>query len=300
MKELWNYFIRLMKDQRGEVGDLDTKDDDDTPDADAVVEDKDDDEEEENPFAIKIGDDEEEDEKEKAKAKKKADEPDEKDKRITDLEKEVEKAKKAKSKAFYDLRQAKKEGPESKAGQLSKAQIRQILADNKDDPDTLMNVVEYIAEQTAHGISSETVNAAEINRKKGELDGLLVDRYPDINEPGSDIRTEVDEAKKILGLDNHPYGDYFAVASRVLEDLPELLKDAYNKGKGETGETAEDKRKKDIKSKQLPASKKAKAPGGELTGTQEETAKQMNMTPSQRKIYAKLAGNKARSVSVEE
>jgi len=264
-----------------------------------------DDEEEESPFALKIDDEEEKDkddkDKTKGKSEKKDDEPDEKDKEIAQLKKDLEKAKKDRSKAFYEARQAKKEtGPETKAGQLTKAQLKQILEDNKDDPDTLMNVVEYIAEQTATGISSEKVNAAEVNRKKGELDSLLADRYPDINDPGSDIRVEVDAAKKNLGLETHPYGDYFATAAIVFDGLPDLLEDAYKKGKGETGDTAEEKRKKDIKAKKLPTSK-GKATGGEsLTASQLETAKQMGLKGDQLKHYKKLVGKNPRIVSVED
>jgi len=270
-----------------------------------VVEETEDDEEEESPFSIKIEDEEEEEEEgteKKGKGKKKEPEPDEKDTKIADLEKKVKDLEKDKKRAFYEARQVKKTPETTPPGaKLTDSQIKQILVDNKDDPDTLMNVVKYIAEESARGVSTETVNAAEMTRKKGELDGFLAERYPDIDTPGSDIRIEVDKAKKDLGMEKHPFGDYFAVASRVLEDLPDLLENAYKKGKGETGtEDAEDKRKKDIASKKLPASKKRSVTGEELTGTQAEAAKQLGLTKGQEKIYKKLVAKKPQAVSVEE
>ena len=267
------------------------------------------DEEEESPFSISVEDEEEEEEEDKEKkdktkkdkGKKAEEKPDDKEKKIADLEKEVEKLKKDKNKAFYEARQLKKEAETTPPSTLTDTQIKQILNDNKDDPDTLFNVVKYVAEQTARGISTETVNTAEMNRKKTELDNLLAERYPDINEPGSDIRIEVDQAKKALGLEKHPYGDYFAVASRVLEDLPQLLEHAYNEGKGKTGkEDVEEKRKQDIKAKKLPASKKREAAGEGLTSTQLEAAKQMGLKGKALETYKKLVGKNPRVVSVEE
>jgi len=276
----------------------------------AIVEESDNDEEEEaSAFTIKLDDEEEEDaegkdkdkdkDKDKAKSKDKDDEPDEKDKQIAELTKKLEKAEKDKRKAFYEARQVKKD-PEKQGEQLSSAQLRQILADNPDNPETLMNIIDYVAEQKARGISTETVNAVEVNRKKGELDDLLTERYPDIHVEGSDIRIEVDKAKKTFNLETHPFGDFFAVASRVLEDLPDLLKNAFEQGKGKSGTEAEDKRKKDINAKKLPASKKRSIIGEGLTGTQAEAAKQMGLKGNALKTYKQLVGKNPRVVSVED
>jgi len=214
----------------------------------------------------------------------------------------LEEDKKNLNTALHQARQTKKTTKlDDVAAPLTRSQLKQILEENPGDQEAQFNVLEYLAEQVARGVSSEAINTTEINRKKGELDTFLAERYPDIKIPGSGIREEIDETKDTLGLGNHPYGDYFAVAARVLDELPDLLKKAYEDGKsGKLKKDTEDARTDAINKGKLPSSKKGTGKTESLSKEQDETFTQMGLSESQRKIAKKLVAKKIRTVSVEE
>ena len=296
LKEIW----LLLQDQRGVVGDdindddLDDKEDDDE---------KDDDEDE----TLIIGpDDDKEDEDDEGDKKKKNSEDDKDDEslvRIRELEKTVQKLETDKTNlntALHQARQTRKASDKRAGSELSEAELKQILVDNPNDPDVQFNVLKYLSEQTARGASSQAVTAAEVAKRREKFDTFLLERYPDIVVPSSQTRMEVEKTKGELGLVDHPYGDYFAVATRVLEDLPDLLEQAFKEGKeGKSKIDAEKNRTTIIKDSQLGPSKKRSSSEGSLTAGQDETAKQMGLKGTALKTYKKLVGKKANAVSVE-
>ena len=295
--KLWSFLVETLKDQRGFAG----SDDDPTSDDDKGEE------EEEEQIIVKAEDKSSEDKLDPEKIKELQGKVDgfEKDKKT--LEDEINKLKEDKKglqTALHQARQEKKVTPAKPdaAAQLTESQLKQILEDNPGDTETQFNVLKYLAEQVARGVSSETINTAEVNRKKGSLDKFLEERYPDIKNSDSDIRKEVDEVKSTLGLENHPYGDYFAIASRVLDDLPELLKNAFEEGKsGKFKEDTEEARLKAIKEGKLTSPKKHSDKSDQgLTKEQTETFKQMGLSENQIRISKRLVGKKIRTISVEE
>ena len=115
------------------------------------------------------------------------------------------------------------------------------------------------------------------------------------------MRADIDRTKDELGIADHPYGDMFAVGFNLFKDMDELIEAAYEGGKEDALKgTADDKRKKEIKDKALPSSKKLpyKKTYG-LSASQIETATQMGLTQDQLPAYTKLVGKKPRIVSVE-
>lgn len=305
MYELLTWALELLKDQRGEIG-VDPADDTSDIDDDKVDQgDKVDEGDEDGELTItpEIETDEKAKEKEKVEAEK----------RFTDVETEkedlqtqltlLEEEKKSWKKVNYEARQKAKDiKPEKDEKPFTDANLRKILEENPDDSEIQFNVLKYMSEQAAKGISDKAVNAAEMNRKAETMTTRLHDRYPTIMEPDSEMRRDVDKIKGDLGLNDHPYGDYFAVGVRVFEDLPDLLDYAYKSGKEDKlKDGAEEKRKQDIQSKKLPSSKTSTTKLSEsLTAEQSETAKQMGLTKEQMPLYQKLVGKKPRIVSVED
>lgn len=305
MKNLLAWIVQLFRDQRGEVG-VDPADDPSDADTEKVDQgDKVDEDDKDGELTItpEIEPDEKDKEKDKVEAEKK----------LTDLEFDkselqnqltsLEEEKKSWKVASYEARQKAKEAkPEKSEKPFTDANLRQILADNPDDSEIQFNVLKYMSEQAAKGISDKAVNAAEMNRKAETMNTRVQGRYPTILEPDSEMRRDVDKIKGDLGLEDHPYGDYFAVGVRVFEDLPDLLDYAYKSGKEDKlKDSAEEKRKQDIQSKKLPSSKASTSKLSEgLTAGQEETAKQMGLTKEQIPLYQKLVGKKPRIVSVED
>ncbi|MFH1641047.1 MAG: hypothetical protein ABIA66_03680, partial [Candidatus Omnitrophota bacterium] len=179
------------------------------------------------------------DEESEKKEKKEKDKSKDDDiiKEVDTLKSELEQLKEDKknlNKALHSLRQEKKkDSVKADTGRLSEAQLKQIIEDNPEDTETQFRVLRYLAEEYSKGASKEAVNAAEISRTKTKLDDYLNEQYPEITEDGSDMRREVEEAKTGLALENHPFGDYLAVAARVLDAVPNLMKDAFEKGKAQ-------------------------------------------------------------------
>ena len=105
-----------------------------------------------------------------------------------------------------------------------------------------------------------------------------------------------------FGLNDHPLGDFYAAGAVALSSLPQIMKSEFERGKKEAlGGKADEKRIEDIgKKTPADAGKKAGKSAETLTDQAKATADQMEMTPGQRKIYAKMLGNKKlNTVSVE-
>lgn len=208
-------------------------------------------------------------------------------------------------KALHEHRQKAKSlkaAKDDKDDPLTEAQLIKIYEENKDDPKTLLRIVAHQAEQAAMKASSKVVLDSDIKKKVKEADGILSNMYPKLNEEGSDIRLATDETKSFYNIDEHPFGDFFAMGIQVLNALPNLLEAAEKRGESTALNTkADGTRKKDIKANQTQHGKKPVVKGGDLSNTEAETAKQMNLSPGAFKTYQKLVGNKqSKHVQVKE
>lgn len=207
--------------------------------------------------------------------------------------------------ALHQERQGKKatakEGKDETP--LNDDQLIQILRDNP-DPETQLRVARYVANLEAKKAKDIAIADVGTSQRSRAMNQFLSENYPSLYEDGSETRTDIDSVKVNLGIVDHPYGDFFAVGTRVLENLSKITKDAYERGKQDAlAGKAEENRGKKIEEASL--TPKGKGTGGKngvegLTKEQRETAKQMGMTPSQLKIYAQLTGKAARTVSVED
>ena len=165
---------------------------------------------------------------------------------------------------------------------------------------TMLNVVKYQAEQAAKKGSTEAISASNMKKKVSESDEVLTRMYPQLAEEGSEIRASVDKTKEEYGIDSHPLGDYFATGIQVLKALPGLLADAEKRGNDSAKSGKVDDKRKDSIKKNLSKKNKGKKDDGSFSATQSETADQMNLSPSTRKIMQQLVGKNARTVSVKE
>jgi len=310
MKDFLPWIVQLLfRDERGEVGDDPADDTSDKDDKEDQIKDKEEEEEEEDDELL-IDLDEKEDEEDE-ETKKKAEEAKVKDsaevkKLRSELDTWKEKEKTWK-RTEYQARKDREAKAKLETGKdekpLTDAQLSQLLEDaNKDDDTTIqLNVLKYLAQRIAKGEVKEAVNAAEMSRKADDFKKRLEEKFPDVGNPTSDMRADLDRVKEQLNIADHPYGDMFAVGFKLFEDMDALIEASFEAGKDEALKgTADEKRKKEIKAKSLPSSKKSpytKTHG--LSASQLETAQQMGLKPDQLPAYAKLVGRKPRIVSVE-
>lgn len=192
-------------------------------------------------------------------------------------------------KALHEERQEKKgkksDGNDGDTPTLSDAQLKALLEEHRDDPDVLMNIIKYKVEQVAKGMKKDAMSEVDMQQKKAQVDQFMKTRYPDYDDEDSDVRRGLAPVKKALGLDDHPFGDYFAAGVQVLNSLPDIVKHWFEEGKkAAVGDTANEKRKEQIKDGQLsPSGKKTdddKYAQG-LTASQLDTAKRLGFKTKQ-------------------
>lgn len=238
------------------------------------------------------------DEGDEKKEEKKGDPQEtEAEKRLKEMERKLSRLEEDKGnlkKALHEARQerkSKKKEEEDGETVLTDQQVLAILEEHKDDPKVMLNAIKYLAKQEAKGIKKDTLNEAEIKAKKADIDKFLNQRYPQLNEDGSDIRANVDKAKDALNLADHPFADYLAVGAGVLNQLPEICKHWFEEGKKAAMDgKADEARKKQIKDGDLTPGKgnkdfDKKTETG-LTAQEMDTAKRLGFTTkAQLKLY---------------
>jgi len=296
MKHFIAFLLRKLLCQRGEVAE------DIEPDADLEqeVEDEDVEDEDENMFSIP----DEEDEPDGDEKKK---DPPETEATIESLRKDIEsqstemgtlksefeKLQKDRNALAYQLRTTKKEAKPTEEETFSDTQLIGLLEEHKDDPAATLQIMKLVANQTAKGNKKETLNAVEISQTKKELDSFITKTYPALSDETGPLREGVNKMKSKLGIEDHPYGDWFGMASFVLTNIEQIEKQAFEKGqKTALGKSADDNRKKDIKKKGLTPPKKKAGESTVLSSRVSKVIKQMDMTPGQAKVYQKLMAKK--------
>jgi hypothetical protein len=110
----------------------------------------------------------------------------------------------------------KKEPTEGKQEKLSRGQIAKILTEHKDDPEVLLNVIEYLSEQKALEIKDSTVKDMNQQQWSSQLSGVA-NRVLSDDEDGylaanPKVVEGLEDMAGNLGLSNHPIGKLAAYA----------------------------------------------------------------------------------------
>ena len=293
MKDLISFLLRPLMNERGEAGI-----DDDDP-GDEIELDEDD-------VQIGIDDpDESEDqttEDEDEGEEEEEEEDDETEKRKAELEKIKEEAQywkeqKEKNRSLYFAEKNRKgkktEDDDTGDVEFSDEQLLGMLEAHKEDNVVLLQIMKQVGKQAAKKGEKNAINAAEMASQKKQLDSYLSENWPEINDESSEIYGDVQKAKELLHLEDHPMADFLAAGSVVFMNMKEMIKQAEERGKKANLKDASDNnRKKSIKNKKL--SPKGKETGSKVTlpAQAQETVKQLGMNPRQAKIYAKLLKSK--------
>jgi hypothetical protein len=105
---------------------------------------------------------------------------------------------------------------EAKPEKLTRAQIAKIMSEHKDDPEVLLNVIDYMAEQKANEIKDTTVKDMNYNQWRTNMSGVA-NRILSEDEDGylaanPRVKTQLDDMANNLGLSDHPIGPLAAYA----------------------------------------------------------------------------------------
>lgn len=226
-------------------------------------------------------------------------EPEKADAEIEALKTSVDELKesnrKLQSQLGYEARQAKKVAKPSEPdeGSLTREQLVGILDQNRDDPETQLRVFEYISEQKAKGVKSETIDAAAIAREQQEIEDALVKQFPAMADENSDMSQQVEKMAGKMRLDNHPFRKSLANAALVVNAMPQIVAHWKEVGRKEAlAEKADAQRTKDIAGNRLPSSKPGADKGkNALPPHFEDRCKEFGFkTKQQKATYARMLG----------
>jgi hypothetical protein len=205
---------------------------------------------------------------------------------------------------LHRIRQEKKTSAKTddEESKFTDAQLLGMMNEHKDDPAVMLQIIKHVSQESGKKSEERAVDATEIANVKKQTDSFVTKNWPEINEDGSDLRKDVDEAKKMLRIEDHPFSDYLGIAAALVTNLPDMITAAEERGKKTNiKDKNETNRKQGIKDNKL--SDKGKKTGVEVTlsaGAQ-ETAKILGLSPTATKIYkTMLAASKGKeSITTE-
>lgn len=236
----WQIMWRLLLDQRGEVGDLDSGDDDQKGDDDP----KGDEEDMKGRFIMTDDDLPDTDDDDTDDKSKKKDADDIKtvvknlEDRISSVESDNERLRKDKKDLQTALHQARTDKKSKKTDDddeevLSPTDIANIIKEHKDNPDVLVNAVNYLVSQKIKKGKSEAINEVEVRQMGNKLNSVLKQQFGTLlDDPDSDLRKNVDNIKKQMHVEDHPFADFLGTSVFVLDRLPMIIQNAVKKAGG--------------------------------------------------------------------
>lgn len=179
---------------------------------------------------------------------------------------------------------------ESKKEKLTKGQLAQIMKEHKDDPEVLLNVVEYLAEQKAEEIKDATMKDVNQRTWYSNLSGMA-NRILQEDEDGylaanPKVKQGIEEYASNLGLGEHPVGRLAAYAIFRLSESVKGKGEAKVDEKSKVAEMKVDPNKGRLDKTRL-STNAGKSTG--LSQDQLNMAKRFGVKPE---TYAKFVGGK--------
>lgn len=247
-------------------------------------------------------DEQEPDENDQETGEEKAEEPSELEK----LRTELESVKKDRDRLGYKLRQQSQQKPEKetdKEAQFTDAQLVQLISEHKEEPEILLQIMKQVNKQEGAKTAETQIKAAEIKQRRTEIDKWMAENVPGALDENSPDHEQMTNARSMLNLEDHPYGDFLGVAAANLMVLPQMLQDAEKRGREaalkEKGETT---RKKTIKENSQSGGKPKTKPatGGDLDAKAAEVIGKLGLQGKAAETYKKMLSNsKHRSVVID-
>lgn len=110
-----------------------------------------------------------------------------------------------------------------KTEKLTRAQIAKIMSEHKDDPEVLLNVIDYMAEQKANEIKDTTVKDINYRQWHSNLSGVA-NKIISEDEDGylaanPKVMDQLGVMAQNLGLSDHPIGNLAAYAIYRLSEM---------------------------------------------------------------------------------
>ena len=169
-----------------------------------------------------------------------------------------------------------------KTEKLTRAQISKIMSEHKDDPEVLLNVIDYMAEQKANEIKDSTVKDMNYQQWRSQLSGvankIIAEDDDGYLAANPKVVDQLGEMSNNLGLADHPIGK---LAAYAIFRLSEMSKAKTKEGAKPTAEPKPTNTR--VMDKTRASSQASKSQG--LTQEQLNVAKKFGVKPE---TYAKF------------
>jgi hypothetical protein len=220
---------------------------------------------------------------------------------LDNLKAELERAKKDRDKAFYELRKATKTAEKrEESPKFTDAQIVELLSTHKDDPAVLFQIMKQVSSQEGAAKAKVAVEDQEVQTIRKTADDFISNNFPSYLKEDSEDRHKLAKAKGILRVEDHPLGDFLGVAGIALMQLPNIIENIKKQAAEDAAKAhTEQARKKAIK-ETSPASSKPKTKGSttsDIDSNAREVIEKLGLTGAAAKTYVKMLRN-ARNTSV--
>lgn len=157
---------------------------------------------------------------------------------IEDQKKKLEDERKEINRIGFEVRQLRKQlkdQADAKATpadiELTDSQFEALMTEHGDDPRMRVQLMKQMAKQIAKGEKLDAVKTVERQRVIGIQNQFLSQNFPDLAKDDSPMRTEVEQAKGILDISDRPDADFLATAAVIMARVPQMIKDAEERGK---------------------------------------------------------------------
>ena len=188
----------------------------------------------------------------------------------------------------FKLRKSEEKPKEDKPT-FTEAQLLQLMKEHADEPEVLFNIMKEMQRQQTEGIEKNIEQRAHVQARRQELHSIAEGVFPGALKEDSNIYKDVVDTKEYLGLEKHPYGDFLALATMSMKNLPNLIANIREQVKKEMlPKASDDKRKESIKSTTPATEAKKEKPKVEVTAGANETAKRLGMNERQFKRYQQI------------
>ncbi len=215
-----------------------------------------------------------------------AESPDTVNKEVKELKKQVFSL----QKALHTARQEKAKPREEPEEALTEDQLVAIMEKHKDDPRTQLKVMQYAAQQAAKGETANLADTQRASQLKKQTEERINSAFPDLQDETTPLSQGVTNHMQALDLNDHPAGKYLATCALVAENMENIKKSEYERGRQEGLKgAAENKRKQSVKENTLgPGGTPTKPKKGELSPEYAAYADQLGLTGNARKRYAQF------------
>lgn len=218
---------------------------------------------------------------------------------------ENEKASYWRKQYFLEKEKRDKEATAEPKAKFSDGQLLKILEEHAGEPAVLLQVMKHLTDGKAEEVEKKAAESAEIRQQKKVAEDWVRTNAPQVYDEGSEMHQQHQAVKAQMHLEDHPLGDFLALAAGQMASYQENLKKAIEQAREDErkkvlSEMNQTTRKGAIKGAAPAGGKSSPAAGAASEAAYYAQAKAMGLSGSEAKEYVKIRKLATKSKMVME